>query len=246
MDVAKRDRLTAMGVTAVTTILMLLLLLLTGLHYDERLSKSENPEWEEEEVFLDPGILLTPEKSVGEPDAVVQDSPAQEIKGEPEPAETEQPHTVTTGENTEPAPEHQLVTQKEESPVSNAASNRKKEEEKVATSMAGKFREKSGSTAGKFDSAGSSDNAGSGVTGRMSGRQFLGCPLPDVALTHRTTVTVSITVDATGKVLSATASGAATRAIRKKCEEAAMQARWSAKKGADSTRGTITFTIIPK
>lgn len=83
MDVAKRDRLTAMGVTAVATILMLLLLLLTGLHYDERLSKSENPEWEEEEVFLDPEILLTPEKSVGEPDAVVQDSPAQEIKGEP-------------------------------------------------------------------------------------------------------------------------------------------------------------------
>lgn len=41
MDVAKRDRLTAMGVTAVATILMLLLLLLTGLHYDERLSKSE-------------------------------------------------------------------------------------------------------------------------------------------------------------------------------------------------------------
>lgn len=80
----------------------------------------------------------------------------------------------------------------------------------------------------------------------MSGRQFLGCPLPDVELAHKTTVTVSIIVDADGHVTSATASGAATRAIRKKCEQAAMQARWSAKKGATSTRGTLTFTIIPK
>lgn len=246
MDSARKDRLIALVVTAVAVGLTLALLLLTGLHYDERLGKTENPQLEEEEVFLDPEILLEQHRSIGEPDAIEQDAPAQETKGEPAYAETEQPHTVNTGDNTIPGPEQQLIAQTTESSVTNAASNRKKEEEKVATSMAGKFSGKSGSVAGKFDSAGSSDNAGSGVTGRMSGRQFLGCPLPDVTLTHKTTVTVSITVDAEGHVTSATASGAATRAIRKKCEDAAMQARWSAKKGAASTRGTITFSIIPK
>lgn len=247
MDSARKDKIIASAVTALSVGLTLVVLMLTGLHYDERLALSENPMMEQEEVFLDPEILLDQQKSIGEPDAINQDAPAQEIKGEPTPAETEQPHTVTTGDNTVPAPEQQLITQGTESSVTNAAANRKKEEEKVATSMSGKFSGKSGSVAGKFDSSGSSsDNAGSGVTGRMSGRQFLGCPLPDVTLTHKTTVTVSITVDAEGHVTSATASGAATRAIRKKCEEAAMQARWSPKKGVPSTRGTITFSIIPK
>ncbi len=153
---------------------------------------------------------------------------------------------MLSGENTQPSPEQTLITSKAESPVETAAPDKKKEEEKVATSMAGKFNSKPGSVQGKFDSPGGSDGVGSGVTGKMSGRQFLGCPLPDVSLSHKTTVTVSITVDADGKVMTATASGAATREIRKKCEQAAMQARWSAKKGATSTRGSLTFTIIPK
>lgn len=246
MDSARKDRIIASAVTILVVGLTLIVLLLTGLQYDERLVRSENPMLDQEEVYLDPELLLEQHQSIGEPDAIEQDAPAQEVKGEPAPAETEQPHTVTTGENTKPAPEQQLIARESESSVTNVAANRKKDEEKVATSMSGKFSGKSGSVAGKFDSSGSSDNAGSGVTGRMNGRQFLGCPLPDVTLSHKTTVTVSITVDADGHVTSATASGAATRTIRKKCEEAAMQARWSAKKGAPATRGTITFTIIPK
>lgn len=248
METSSRDRLIALAVTALAVILTVLILLLTGLHYDERLSKNQNPALiDDEEVFLDPELLLEQHKDIGEEHSEVEDEAAQVMKGEPEPAETEQPQTVNTGDNTKPAPEQKLIVRQEESAVTNASSDRKKEEEKVATSMKGKFSGKSGSVAGKFDSAGSSESAGgSGVTGRMSGRKFLGCPLPNVTLSHKTTVTVSITVDADGNVTSATASGATTGEIRRKCEEAARQARWSAKKGAASTRGTITFTIIPK
>lgn len=242
-----RDAVIAAIVTFLTVALLLVWLLVATLRYDERLaSHSENPQLEEDEIFLDPELLLENHQSIGEPDAVAKDTPAPEIKGEPAPAPVEQPHTVLSGENTVPSPEQTLITSNAESPVQTAAPDKKKEDEKVATSMAGKFSSKPGSVQGKFDSPGGSDGVGSGVTGKMSGRQFLGCPLPDVSLAHKTTVTVSITVDADGKVLTATASGAATREIRKKCEQAAMQARWSAKKGAASTRGSITFTIIPK
>lgn len=242
-----KDSLIAAIVTFAAIALTLVWLMVATLHYDDKLATtSENPQLEEDEIFLDPELLLENHKSTGEPDVANQDAPAPEIKGAPVPAPTEQSHTVLTGEKTEPTPEQTLITSNKESAVQSAPSNKKKEEEKVATSMAGKFNSKPGTVAGKFDSNGGTDGAASGVTGKMSGRQFLGCPLPDVALSHKTTVIVSITVDAAGRVTSATASGAATREIRKKCEQAAMQARWSEKKGATSTRGSITFTIIPK
>ncbi len=243
----RRDSILAALATLLVVGLLLVWLLVATLHYDEKMAAtSENPQLEEDEIFLDPELLLQNHQSIGEPDAVANDSPAPEVKGAPAPAPIEQPHTVISGENTVPSPEQTLIASSEESPVETVAPDKKKEEEKVATSMAGKFNTKPGSLQGKFDSPGGSDGAGSGVTGKMSGRQFLGCPLPDVSLAHKTTVTVSITVDAEGKVITATASGAATREIRKKCEQAAMQARWSAKKGATSTRGSLTFTIIPK
>ena len=243
----RRDSMIAAIVTFLTVALLLVWLLVATLRYDERLAaSSENPQLEEDEIFLDPELLLENHQSIGEPDAIASDAPAPEVKGEPAPAPVEQPHTVLSGDNVVPSPEQTLIASAEESPVQTVAPDRKKEEEKVATAMAGKFSSKPGSVQGKFDSPGGSDGVASGVSGKMSGRQFLGCPLPDVSLAHKTTVTVSITVDAEGKVMTATASGAATREIRKKCEQAAMQARWSAKKGAASTRGSITFTIIPK
>lgn len=243
----RKDSFIAAIVTFVAIALTLVWLLVATLHYDDKLAAtSENPQLEEDEIFLDPELLLENHKSIGEPDIANQDAPAPEIKGVPAPSPEEQPHTVLSGENTQPSPEQTLITSTKESAVQTAASNKKKDDEKVATSMAGKFNSKPGTVEGKFDSPGGTDGAASGVTGKMSGRQFLGCPLPNVALSHKTTVTVSITVDAEGKVTSATASGAATREIRKKCEQAAMQARWSEKKGATSTRGSITFTIIPK
>lgn len=243
----RRDSFIAAFVTMLAVGLVLVWLLVATLRYDERIAvASENPQMEEDEIFLDPELLLENHQSVGEPDAVNNDAPAPEVKGEPAPAPVEQTHTVISGENTVNSPEQNLIASSQESPVQTVAPDHKKEEEKVAASMAGKFSSKPGSVQGKFDSPGGSDGVASGVSGKMSGRQFLGCPLPDVSLSHKTTVTVSITVDAEGKVMTATASGAATREIRRKCEQAAMKARWSAKKGATSTRGSITFTIIPK
>ncbi len=243
----KKDSVIAGIVTFVCVLLILLCLLFTGLSYDAKLAASStNPELEEEELFLDPELLLDQKQSIGETDATAHDTPAPEVKGEPIPAPVEENHTVHSGNNEQPSPEPQLVASKVESSVTNAESNKKKEEEQVAKSMAGKFRSKPGSIKGKFDSASGSDGVGSGVSGNLSGRQFLGCPLPDVELSHKTTVTVSITVNAEGKVISATASGPTTPAIRKKCEQAAKKAKWSAKKGAADTRGTISFTIIPK
>lgn len=241
-----KDSIIAGLATFICVLAILLWLLFSSLHFDSRLASAENPQLEEEELFLDPELMLEQNKEIGEPEAVNHDSPAPEIKGEPVPAPVEQNHTVHSGESQTPTMEQQLVTSSQESVVQNAASDRKKDEEKVASSMSGKFKSNPGSVEGKFNATSGSEGVGSGVSGRMSGRQFLGCPLPDVELAHKTTVTVSILVDADGHVTSATASGAATRAIRKKCEQAAMQARWSAKKGAASTRGTLTFTIIPK
>ncbi len=242
----RKDSLIAGLVTFLFVALLLLWLLFTSLHYDSRLASTSNPELEEEELFLDPELLLEQNKTIGNPETDNHDTPSPEVKGEPVPSPVEETHTVHSGKSETVTAEQQLVASNVESAVENAASSKKKDEEKVASSMAGKFSSNPGSVAGKFDSASGSDGSGSGVTGKMSGRQFLGCPLPDVELTQKTAVTVSITVDADGNVTSATASGAATRAIRKECEEAALKAKWSAKKGAASTRGTITFTIIPK
>ncbi|MDE6423412.1 MAG: hypothetical protein K2K95_08340, partial [Muribaculaceae bacterium] len=63
---------------------------------------------------------------------------------------------------------------------------------------------------------------------------------------HKTIVTVNVVIDAAGKVIAASSTGSDDANIRRKCEAAAKQARWSAKKGASTTRGSITFTITPK
>lgn len=230
------------------TLLILLALLTAGLHYDERLAQeSASMQVDEEEIFLEPELLMPQKADIGEPDAASHDAPAAEVKGEPEPAPVEQSHTAVNGDNPNPAPQKpKMATQEQESHVEATPPSKSKEEEKVASSMAGKFKGNPGLAEGKFDSTSGSEGSGTGVVGKMSGRQFLGCPAPDVTLTHRTVVTVSIQVDSDGKVVSAKASGATDRSILKKCEEAAMKAKWSAKKEVASARGSITFTIIPK
>lgn len=68
----------------------------------------------------------------------------------------------------------------------------------------------------------------------------------NVELTNKTVVVVDITVNEEGAVTSASARGSASSVIRRKCEQSALQARWSKKRGAGDTRGTITFTITPR
>ena len=112
-----------------------------------------------------------------------------------------------------------------------------KERQKATSSVANKFAPHNGSTEGSDKGTSGAGGTGVGVSGNAHGRSFISCPKPDVALRHKTIVTVNVVIDAAG-------SGSAD--IRRKCEAAARQARWSAKKGATSTRGSIRFTITPR
>lgn len=121
-----------------------------------------------------------------------------------------------------------------------------KERQKATSSVANKFSHRNGAVEGTDKGTSGAGGTGVGVSGNAHGRSFISCPKPDVALRHKTIVTVNVVIDAEGKVVEATAKGSADASIRRKCEAAARQARWSAKKGATSTRGSITFTITPR
>lgn len=121
-----------------------------------------------------------------------------------------------------------------------------KERKKATSAVAGKFGPKNGAESGGAATTGGAGGNGIGIAGTANGRTFISCPKPDVALRHKTVVRVNIVIDAAGSVVEATATGSADASIRRKCEAAARRARWSAKKGAAPTRGSLTFTIIPK
>ncbi|MDE5808525.1 MAG: energy transducer TonB, partial [Muribaculaceae bacterium] len=168
-------------------------------------------------------------------------------QGEPVKAPVENTKLGEPGDNPKPTPQiEKKITQKAESPVKATEPPATTEEQsKISSAMANKFSGKNGTPGGKTGSNGSG-GTGIGVSGTANGREFKGCPSPDVTLRHKTTVKVSVVIDAEGKVISATASGSADASIRRACEKAARAARWSAKKGAAETRGSITFTITPK
>lgn len=242
-----KDRIIAAGITFLAVLIILLLLFTGGMSYQRaELARESTPELmpePEEDLFIEPEILAIQ----GEPDAVNNDAPAPVEQGEPVKAEKEVTKIIEPGDNPKPAPQiEKKITQKAESPVK-ATNPPATDEEKsqVASAMANKFSGKNGTPGGKTGSNGSG-GTGIGVSGTANGRQFMGCPAPEVSLRHKTTVKVSVVIDATGKVISASASGSADASIRRACEQAARSARWSAKAGAGETRGSITFTITPK
>lgn len=248
MTTENKDRAIAAAVTFIVLLLLLLFLFLGGMSYQRmELAEASSPEMmipeEEEETFIEPEIL----QIQGEPDATENDAPAPVEQGEPVKAPVENTKIVEPGENTKPAPQiEKKITQKAESPVKATEPPATNEEQsRISSAMANKFSGKNGTPGGKTGSNGSG-GTGVGVSGTANGRQFMGCPSPQVTLRHTTTVKVSVVIDAEGKVISASASGAADASIRRACEQAARSARWSAKKGAGETRGSITFTITPK
>lgn len=246
MTQKQKDKSIAAAITFVVMLVIILLLFTCGLTYDRALlAQSSTPEIlpEEEELFLEPEII----KPLGEENAVHRDAPAKAFKGEPEPAETDQTKLVVKGQNPKPAPPvEKLVSTPKESPVKTTEPTITKEEkQKVTSTVAGAFSGRNGAAEGSSGTAGAG-GSGLGISGSASGRTFLGCPKPDVALRNKTTVTVSVVIDADGKVISAKASGGASASIRRACEQAARGAKWSAKKGAGESRGTITFTITPR
>ncbi|WP_304382363.1 hypothetical protein [uncultured Duncaniella sp.] len=242
----KKDSAIAATVTFFVVLTILLVLFFTGISYNapQQLAQDSTPElMVEEETFLEPEIL----KDLGEENAVNNDAPAKAFQGEPDPDPKENVKIVEPGKNSKPAPPTpKLVSTKKESPVKTTEPSATEEERKRVTSaMAKGFVGRNGNTQGSSGSDGAGEN-GIGIVGNASGRTFKGCPKPDVTLRHKTTVKVSVVIDSEGKVISASASGAASASIRSACERAARQARWSEKKGTGETRGTLTFTITPR
>ncbi len=241
-----KDRAIAAALTFIVALAILLVLFFGGISWDrELLAESSTPELMEEEVFIEPELV-----ELGEETSVQTNSkPAPTLKGEPEPAPVDHAEIVEPGPKPKPVekPVVKELTQKKESVVKKEEpSQTDKEKQKATSSVANKFSSKNGSTEGTDKGTSGAGGTGVGVSGNAHGRSFLGCPKPDVALRHKTVVTVNVVIDAEGKVTEASATGSADASIRRKCEAAARQARWSAKKGATSTRGSITFTIIPK
>lgn len=243
-----KDRAIAAGLTFFVALAILLVLFFGGITFDRQLlAESSTPELlsEEEETFIEPELV-----DLGEETSVNHNTePAPTLKGEPEPAPEDHAEIVEPGEKPAPVPKPvaKEVTQKKESKVQKEEpSITDKERQKATSSVANKFAPKNGQTEGSDKGTSGAGGNGVGVSGNAHGRSFISCPKPDVALRHKTVVTVNVVIDAEGKVTEASATGSADASIRRKCEAAARQARWSAKKGATSTRGSITFTITPR
>lgn len=239
-----KDRAIAAFLTFLVALAILLTLFFGGISWDRQaLAEASTPEIMDEEVFIEPELV-----ELGEENAVNNDKPAPAMKGEPDPAPEDKAEIIEPGPKPEPAPpKPKLNTQKKESKMKvEEPSQTDKERQKATSSVANKFSHKNGAVEGTDKGTSGAGGTGVGVSGNAHGRSFISCPKPDVALRHKTVVTVNVVIDAEGKVVEATAKGSADASIRRKCEAAARQARWSAKKGATSTRGSITFTITPR
>lgn len=242
-----KDQVVAGAVTFVAAAIIVLLLCVCTMSYSNLVAvKPAAPEvmMDEEEMFIEPEII----KVKGEPDATNHDSPAPSIKGIPEQGPVDNNRLVTPGKNPEKGiTEEKLVSTKHESPLKTREPSATTEERQRVTSTVAKgFAPRNGSEEGKNSTTNGAGGTGSGVTGSAAGRVFKGCTPPSVSLSHKTTVRVAVVIDAEGRVISASASGGASAEIRQACERAAMNARWSEKKGAGESRGTLTFTIIPR
>lgn len=239
-----KDRAISAFLTFLVALAILLALFFGGISWDRQaLAEASTPEIMDEEVFIEPELV-----ELGEENAVNHDKPAPAMKGEPDPAPEDKAEIIEPGPKPEPAPpKPKLNTQKKESKMKvEEPSQTDKERQKATSSVANKFSHRNGAVEGTDKGTSGAGGTGVGVSGNAHGRSFISCPKPDVALRHKTIVTVNVVIDAEGKVVEATAKGSADASIRRKCEAAARQARWSAKKGATSTRGSITFTITPR
>lgn len=246
MSKITKDQSIAATLTFLVVLAILLILFFGGISWDRRaLAEASVPELaqEEEELFIEPELV-----ELGEENAINHDKPAPAMKGEPDPGPEDKAEIIEPGEKPEPKPPvPKLVTQKKESVVkADEPSKTDKERQKATSTVASKFSPKNGAAEGTDKGTSGAGGTGIGVSGNAHGRTFISCPHPDVALRNKTVVKVNVVIDAEGKVIEASATGSADASIRRKCEAAARKARWSAKKGAATTRGSITFTITPK
>ena len=244
-DNNNKDRIIAAALTFGVVLILLLILFFGKVSWErQEIAEASTPElMEPEEMFIEPELV-----ELGEENAVNHDKPAPAIKGEPDPAPEDHAEIIEPGSKPEPAPpKPKMITQKKESKMKvDEPSQTDKERQKATSTVANKFSKKNGAVEGTDKGSAGAGGTGIGVSGNAHGRTFISCPKPDVALRHKTVVKVNVVIDADGNVTEASATGSADVSIRRKCEAAARAAKWSAKKGATSTRGSITFTITPR
>lgn len=245
----ENHQLIAAGITFLVTLLLLLGLYFGTLSYNRdalaAASIAEPDALEEEDFFLDPPLVIGDE-DVSDNNS---DEPAASPLGQTDPAPVDNDRLVVKGENPEPVKvQEKLITQKQLSPVKAAEPSPTKEPESAVTSQMSKnFGPKNGKADGVHNGTGSGGK-GSGVSGNVRGRKFLGCPLPVVALKKTVTVVISIRVDENGKVIEASVRdrGGASQENVNKCLASARKATWSKKPGAAPVSGSLTFTLVPK
>lgn len=251
MKQQQNDRLVAGIITALLTALILVGLFVGGMTFDRQtLAESSTPEIQpDEEYFIEPLPIV---EDPGEPDidnSAEQQEEAPTEQGEPEPAPVENNKVVVNGENTKQPPVQRPmpVTQTKESPVKVVPPKKTdKPDSKVTSKVANAFSGKNGAVGGKPGGTGTGGTGTASVSGSSRGRSMLGCPKPDVAIKQRVVISVNVTINEAGNVVSAHATGGAAQYLRTACEQAARHARWTPMKGAGTVAGVITFTITPK
>lgn len=216
----------------------------------EMMASVSTPEIQDnEEIFLEPELLVV--DNPGDEDVETVDEPAPQTPGLPDPAEEEQ--KVRVVKNNE-KPKEQPVSSKpkevstpKESDAKTSTPKLSAEDEKRIASAQGKFKtDNNGSTTGKNSANSGSGGNGVSAEGNVNGRTMEYCPTWKVRLTQKTTVKVSITVNAEGKVTAASAISGGTPNLRKECEKMALKSRWTKKEGAKPASGTISFEITPQ
>lgn len=241
-----KDQALSAAITFLIVLGVLLALFFGGISIDKSaLAQASIPEISpDEELFLEPELI-----DLGEETSLTNQEPAPAMKGEPVKAQEENAEIVEPSPEPTPAPKpaRNEIAQKKESKIKQEkAAKQDKERKQASSKVANKFSSKNGSTEGTDAGATGAGGPGIGISGNAHGRTFISCPKPDVSLRHKTVVKVLVVIDAQGNVKEASATGSADASIRRKCEQAARQAKWSPKKGASSTRGSITFTITPR
>lgn len=240
----------AAAITFGVALIILILLFVLTVGDDRRLlSETSNPELQDdEEYFLEPELLVL--DNPGDEEVKTVDEAAPQTPGEPDPAEEEQPVRVVKNEEPPKEPpvsnKPKLVSTPKESDVKTSTPKLTAEEEKRIASMSGKLKtDNNGSRTGKESANSGSGGNGIAAQGSVNGRKMISCPTWKLTLTQKTTVKVSITVNAEGNVTKASAISGGTPNLRTQCEKMALKSKWTAKEGAAPASGTITFTITP-
>lgn len=240
----KRDNMIAAAVTLLVALAILLVLFFTQMGTGRSaLAAACVPEPTEQDVTYLEAELIPEPTGTEEAEDIADDAPLP--PGEPDKAEEPQEERVEPGPNPKPAPVSEPVaTRKKPSPVKKQENQATQSERKRVADMSGKFKPRqNGSPEGKNTPVNGKGKAV--ASGSLSGRGFLGCTTGEVELRTRVTVRVSVKVNAAGHVIEARAVSG-PKEFYSKCEKWARTARWSAKEGAPTATGSITFTITPR